>query len=467
MGLGKSLTSICITGCLYNKGVIKRVLIVSPSSVCAVWEKELAQFADYQYSVAVLTGTKANRLKELTALTKKPNLQVAVINYEAAWRLLPELLDFNPDLVIADESQRIKSNSARQSKAMHKLGDRARYKLILSGTPIQNNAVDLYSQYRFMDSSIFGTNFYSFRNRYCLMGGFQAHQIVGYQHEDELIRKAHSAAFRITKAEALDLPEQTFENRYVNLTSKERKVYDQLRRDGFTELENEETITATTVLTKLLRLQQFTGGFLPDEAGRPQVVNTAKLDALSDILQDYVIDGGGKLVIFARFTAEIEAIGKLMDKLKISYAAIHGGVPIAERGGIVKDFQENPKTMVFLAQLQCAGLGITLTAASVAVYYSLNFNYADYSQSLARIHRIGQRSNCHYINLLVEDSVDDKTLEALAEKDGIAKKLVDNWREYFGEGEPDEPPDDCSLADGWLRQIDARNKMSEKVYRGG
>lgn len=431
MGLGKSLTSICITGCLYNKGVIKRVLIVSPSSVCAVWEKELAQFADYQYSVAVLTGTKANRLKELTALTKKPNLQVAVINYEAAWRLLPELLDFNPDLIIADESQRIKSNSAKQSKAMHRLGDRARYKLILSGTPVQNNAVDLYSQYRFMDSSIFGTNFYSFRNRYCLMGGFQAHQIVGYQHEDELIRKAHSAAFRITKAEALDLPAQTFENRYVNLTSKERKVYDQLRRDGFTELENEETITATTVLTKLLRLQQFTGGFLPDEAGRPQVVNTAKLDALSDILQDYVIDGCGKLVIFARFTAEIEAIGKLMDKLKISYAAIHGGVPIAERGGIVKDFQENPKTMVFLAQLQCAGLGITLTAASVAVYYSLNFNYADYSQSLARIHRIGQRSNCHYINLLVEDSVDDKTLEALAEKDGIAKKLVDNWRDYF------------------------------------
>ena len=344
---------------------------------------------------------------------------------------MPELLDFNPDLIIADESQRIKSNSAKQSKAMHKLGDKARYKLILSGTPVQNNAVDLYSQYRFMDSSIFGTNFYSFRNRYCIMGGFQAHQIVGYQHEDELIRKAHSAAFRITKAEALDLPEQTFENRYVNLTPKERKVYDQLRRDGFTELENEETITATTVLTKLLRLQQFTGGFLPDEAGRPQVVNTAKLDALADILQDYVIDGGGKLVIFARFTAEIEAIGKLIDKLKISYAAIHGGVPIADRGGIVKDFQENPKTMVFLAQLQCAGLGITLTAASVAVYYSLNFNYADYSQSLARIHRIGQRSNCHYINLLVEDSVDDKTLEALAEKDGIAKKLVDNWRDYF------------------------------------
>lgn len=462
------MTAITIMGCLFKKGKVKRVLVVAPSSVCSVWPKDMESFAAFPWTAKVLLGDKKHRLAALRELEsyQTDGVEIAIINYESAWRLLPELLDFNPDLIIADESQRIKSNSAKQSKAMHKLGDRARYKLILSGTPVQNNAVDLYSQYRFMDSSIFGTNFYSFRNRYCIMGGFQAHQIVGYQHEDELIRKAHSAAFRITKAEALDLPEQTFENRYVTLTPKERKVYDQLRRDGFTELENEETIMATTVLTKLLRLQQFTGGFLPDEAGRPQVVNTAKLDALSDILQDYVIDGG-KLVIFARFTAEIKAIGRLMDKLKINYVAIHGGVPIAERGGIVKDFQENPKTMVFLAQLQCAGLGITLTAASVAVYYSLNFNYADYSQSLARIHRIGQRSNCHYINLLVEDSVDDKTLETLAEKDGIAKKLVDNWREYFGEGEPDEPPDDCSLADGWLRQIDARNKMSEKVYRGG
>ena len=307
-------------GCLFKKGKVKRVLVVSPSSVCAVWQKDMESFAAFPWTAKVLLGDKKHRLAALRELEsyQTDGVEIAIINYEAVFRkeIFDVLLKFDADLIIADESQRIKSNSAKQSMAMHKLGDRARYKLILSGTPVQNNAVDLYSQYRFMDSSIFGTNFYSFRGRYCLMGGFQAHQIVGYKHKDELIRKVHSAAFRITKAEALDLPEQTFENRYVNLASKERKVYDQLRRDGFTELENEETITATTVLTKLLRLQQFTGGFLPDEAGRPQVVNTAKLDALSDILQDYVIDGGGKLVIFARFTAEIEAIGKLIDKLE-------------------------------------------------------------------------------------------------------------------------------------------------------
>lgn len=436
MGCGKTLTAITIMGCLFVKGKVKKALIVAPASVCSVWPRELESFAGFPWEAKVLLGDKSSRLSAIREFTRPSILdgvKIAVINYESVFRedLFAALMGFDPDLIIADESQRIKSHRAKQSKAMHKLGDKARYKLILSGTPVQNNAVDLYSQYRFMDSSIFGTNFYAFRNRYCIMGGFQQHQIIGYQRMDELIRKVHSAAYRVTKAEALDLPEKTFENRYVTLTAKERKVYDQLRRDGFTALLNEETITATTVLTKLLRLQQFTGGFLPADSGWAQSVNTAKLDALADILQDYVIDGGRKLVIFARFKAEIKAIVKLLEKMKIQYAAIDGDVPIPARGGIVEDFQTNPHTLVFLAQLQCAGLGITLTAASVAVYYSINFNYADYTQSLSRIHRIGQKNNCHYIHLLVENSIDEKTLETLAEKDGIAKKLVDNWRSYF------------------------------------
>ena len=121
----------------------------------------------------------------------------------------------------------------------------------------------------------------------------------------------------------------------------------------------------------------------------------------------------------------------MLRKKKIAFGAIHGDIPIAERGDIVKDFQENPDTLVFIAQLQCAGLGITLTAASMAVYYSLNFNYADYAQSLARIHRIGQKDNCHYINLVAENSVDMRVMEALEAKGDIAKKLVDDWRKYF------------------------------------
>ena len=266
-----------------------------------------------------MLGDKRHRLKALSDLDAFPfkALKVAVINYESTWRdgIFDALLEWDADMIICDESQRIKTHDAEQSKAMHKLGDQARYKLILSGTPVQNNAIDLYSQYRFLDPTIFGTNFYQFRNRYAIMGGFNRHQIVGYRDLDELIQKEHSIAYRVTKEEALDLPEQTFLQRYITMSAKEKGLYDRLKRDSFAELENGGQITATTVLTKLLRLQQFTGGFLvADGSEKPELVSRGKLNALEDIIDDYVIDAGKKLVVFARFRPEIDLIGKLMDK---------------------------------------------------------------------------------------------------------------------------------------------------------
>ncbi|RKJ39243.1 hypothetical protein D7X94_12990 [Acutalibacter sp. 1XD8-33] len=120
---------------------------------------------------------------------------------------------------------------------MHRLGDQARYKLILSGTPVQNDAMDIFSQYRFLDPTIFGQNYYTFRSRYAVMGGFNKKQVVGYRDMDELIRKEHSIAYRVTKEEAVDLPEQTFENRIVTLGKKERGIYNQLKRDSVAQLE--------------------------------------------------------------------------------------------------------------------------------------------------------------------------------------------------------------------------------------
>jgi len=265
MGCGKTLTAIATAGAAYQAGKIEKVLIVAPTSVCSVWPKEFDEFAAFKANVKVLLGDKAKRLKALNDLDNFPfkALKVAVINYESTWRdsIFEALYDWDADMIICDESQRIKTHDAEQSKAMHKLGDRARYKLILSGTPVQNNAIDLYSQYRFLDPTIFGTNFYQFRNRYARMGGFNRHQIVGYRDLDELIQKEHSIAYRVTKEEALDLPEQTFLQRYITMSTKEKGIYDRLKRDSFAELENGGQITATTVLTKLLRLQQFTGGF--------------------------------------------------------------------------------------------------------------------------------------------------------------------------------------------------------------
>lgn len=436
MGCGKTLTTIAVAGALYNLGKIDRVLVVAPTSVCSVWPHDLNQFATFPWEARVLLGDKKKRLKALNELENWPfkALRIAVINYESTHRdgIFEALAAYKPDLIVCDESQRIKNPSAAQSKALHKLGDAAPFRMILSGTPVQNNAVDLYSQYRFLDPAVYGANFYAFKNRYCIMGGYGQHQIVGYRNMDELVEKEHSVACRVTKEECLDLPQQTFINRYVQFTDAEQAIYEQLRKSSFLELETGENVTATTILTMYLRLMQLTGGFLTaDESTRPKQVNTAKLDALADIVDDYVVDAGKKLVIFARFRAEIAAIENLLRLRKIQCGSIYGDVPMEERGKIVEDFQTNPDTKVFVAQIQTAGLGITLHAASTAVFYSYDYNYANYAQALARIHRIGQRLPVTYIHLVVDGSIDEKILAALENKEDMAKTVVDSWREVL------------------------------------
>lgn len=439
MGCGKTLTAIAIAGAGYQMGKVERLLIVAPTSVVAVWPKELQEYAKFKYTCKTLLGEKKQRIKQIDDLLKFPfkALKVAVINYESTWRpeILEKLKEFDADMVIADESQRIKTYDAAQSKAMHELGDQARYKLILSGTPVQTAAIDIWSQYRFLDKTVFGDNFFKFRGRYAIMGGYGNKKIVGYKDLEGLIKKEHSIAFRVTKDEALDLPEQTFETRKIQFNQKEKNLYERIKKDSYAELDGGGHITATTVLTRLLRLQQLAGGFLvQDDAQKPQLVSRAKLDALADIIEDYVIGSGKNLVIFARFIAEVKAIMELADKVlpkELKQVAIYGDIKKEDRGDIVKQFQEDPKTVLFIGQIDTAGTGITLTAADTCVYYSKNFNYATYSQSLSRIHRIGQRNCCTYIDLEIEGTIDELISKALSRKEDMAKTVVDNWRDFF------------------------------------
>lgn len=452
----KTVTAIAIAGAAFQKGKIQRLLVVAPASVVPVWSKEFGEYADFPFMVKTMQGTAKKKVQELSSLTtaaryiKTPTLFVAVINYESVWRtnedkpaesVFDAIAAWKPDMIICDESQRIKSNTANQSKAMHKLGDIAKYKLILSGTPIQNSAMDVWSQYRFLDKTIFGDNFYSFRARYGVMGGFNGKQVVGVRDTDILTEKAHSIAYRVTKADALDLPEQIFENREIELTPKEQKLYKEVKKECFSEIDG-GTISAAMITTRLLRLQQITGGFVQlDDESKPKQIGTGKLKALEDIVDDYVVDSGKKLVVFARFIPEIHAICAMLDKKKIPdgkggvkpmrYSRIWGAIPLTERGEQVRAFQQEDDVRVFVAQIDTAGLGITLTAADTAVYYSLNYNYAAYEQSLARIHRIGQKNNCTYIHLVCPGTVDMQILKALHKKEDLAKSIVDNWRCYF------------------------------------
>jgi len=429
MGTGKTLITIAVAGALFGDGKIKRLLVVCPKSIVGVWESEFGKFADYEYTVAVLeggSGKKADTLRHMTG----DGLQVAVVNYESAWRLEAELQRWKPDMIVCDESSKIKNPQAKQAKAIHNLGKHAAYKAILTGTPITNSPLDFFSQYKFADEKIFGLSFYRFRARYAIIGGYGNHQIIGYKNMAELVGKAHSIAYRIKIEDAVELPDKIDEIRAVELEPNARRIYENIDRDSYAELMQGE-VTTRNILTRLLRLSQCTGGFIRDDIGGVvQEVSRAKLDALEDVF-DECDEQGKKVVVFARFLPEIEAIEKLLRQRKTDYSVIHGGV--TDRMEQVRRFQEDAAAKVFVGQLQTTGMGLTLTAASIAVFFSLDFSYANYEQSRARIHRIGQTQRCIYIHLVAKGTVDEKVMDALKHKGDVARLMVDDYKKITGE----------------------------------
>ena len=439
MGCGKTLTAIAIMGALYQRGKVRRALVVAPTTVVPVWPEEMAEKADFPFVSAAMLGTKSKRMKAYhdmkQAAKRNPGaLELVAINYNEIWRDgIQELLEsFCPDMMILDEGHYIKTHTSKVSKAACELGEQAKYRLLLTGTPVTNKATDLFGEFRFVDQSVYGGNFYRFRNRYCVMGGFQNRVVTGEKNKEELVRKLHAVSLRVTKADALDLPEETSVTRYVEMSKAERDIYEQLRKTGLAELEGENTITAAIVITKLLRMQQVCGGFAQlDGEEKPRKIGSSKLDAISEIVQEVVVDGEKKLVIFARFLPEVKAICEMLGTQNIRHEVIYGEIPQETRGEIVQRFQHDPDIMVFVAQIQTAGLGITLHAASTAVFYSADYNYANYAQAMARIHRIGQKQPCTYINLISRGTVDENIQKALQTKGNLADGICDHWRELF------------------------------------
>ena len=324
MGTGKTITSIGIAGALYQFGKIKRVLVVAPLSILGVWEEEFSRFADYPYTLTVLKGPSSKKAETLRSIGRN-GLQIVVVNCESAWRIEKDILAFDADLIIADEAHKLKEARASQSKAMHHFGDKARYKLLLTGTVITNRELDVFSQYRYLNRKVFGDSFYVFRNRYFDMVGYGNH-IPRFRNYmlDDFLQRMHSIAFRVTKEECLDLPGITEEVRTVELEPKAMKIYKELQKESYTELGKKE-VSAVNILTKLLRLSQVTGGPLPDDEGDNNAVSTAKLDALSDIL-DSAMAEEKKIVVMARFVPELNDIEALLKKRGIGFASVRGGV---------------------------------------------------------------------------------------------------------------------------------------------
>jgi SNF2 family DNA or RNA helicase len=295
MGTGKTLGAIGTIGYRYAWKEVKRVLIVAPLSVTTVWRDEFQKHVNFPYVLSLATGRTPKEKKRCfesitaggTAVAgnlvgaRDDPVWVVVVSYDSvierksatghtASGLLGDILAWKPDMVICDESQRIKNKDSKRSEALHEIGDALKYKMILSGTPVTNSPLDVWSQYRFLDRLVFGDSFYSFRGRYATMHKQMAYStgrtftvIDGYKNLDDLTEKAHSIAYRITKEEALDLPEFVDETLHCDLSALTREHYKSMEKEARLAIESVGVAEAPVVLTKLLRLAQITGGLLP------------------------------------------------------------------------------------------------------------------------------------------------------------------------------------------------------------
>ena len=429
MGCGKTLSMLG----LFDLYGARKMLVVCPLAVMGAWEKDAPRLDGAR--CVLLQGSGEKKLRTLNeALADDSSPLIVVVNYESIWRgdLGKQVMSAGFDIVVCDESQRIKSPSSKVSKFLGRLADRVGVRVIMTGTPVSEGALGWYGQFRFLDKSVLGKSFVNFKSRYAVevdTGSYR--MVVGLKNLDELEDKVMARCHRVSKAEALDLPDEVNMEVVFDLSAKARRVYDGLVRESFAALDDERFVSVDNALSRLLRLQQVTGGFAPDADGELVLVDDGKIRACESVVDD-LLDAGKKCVIFYRFSAEGDRIRSMLEGKKIGFASIYGGVKGSDRSELVRRFQEDDDCRVFVAQIQAAGLGITLTAADTSIFFSTGFSAGDYEQARARVHRIGQDKRVTHIHLLARDSVDEKVFRVLEEKRSVSEDLVDGgWKRYL------------------------------------
>ena len=426
MGCGKSKVAVDL--CCANDR--KVVLVCCPLSVTKVWTREFQTHGIHPYECTVLTGDitakRAEKMLFHIGVAQAKHLRaVVIVNHEAVWRgdFAKALLGAGIDQVIVDESHRAKDPSGRLSTFLWQYRKRVPNVLMLSGTPMPHSEQDIFAQYRALDPGVFGDNYFKFRLHFFKMGGFKNKQVIGLKEEraDEFKAKVARLMFRVTKAEALDLPDEIYSTVECDMPDEARKIYDQMFEDFYTKVEHGE-ITASNALVQLLKLQQITSGFASDDQKNIRWVGDHKRDLLASCLGD--TPAGHRAVVFCRFTRDLETVRDVAGKLGRVYGEISG-----KQKDLTTDAKMPPHIDVMGVQIQAGGVGIDLTAADYAFYYSAGFSFGDYDQSRSRLHRPGQRNPVTYTNLVVRNTIDARVFAALAKREDAVNSILNNLPE--------------------------------------
>lgn len=434
-----------------ENGKIDTLIIIAPNGVHAQWVNEqipehLTESVPWAggYTVASPTMEQARRLRK--AKEFKDGLRIVAIHIDmmshaSGKALLRELLLSSQAMLVVDESSRIKDSSSKRTKALLELGKLAKYRRILTGTPISQGVEDIYSQFYFLDKHILGYNsFFAFRNHFCRMGGFQNKKIVGYVNEDELKRKIDSYTYRVLKEECLDLPEKNFIRQEVLFTPEQEEVYKAMKKDFFLDLDG-GILTARMALTRLIRLQQLIGGFIwkrakKDEFGKivePELYQEFPNNRVSRAI-DIIKEAQGKVIVWIKFEGDWRLMTKALDAAKIGWVDYVGTTPQSDRQKNIDLFRNDPTTKVFISSPKSGGVGLNLTVASEVVWYSRDFSLENELQANDRCHRIGQHLPVNYHYLITPKSVDERIDKILKSKKAVAENLID-IRDLFADDE--------------------------------
>ena len=438
MGTGKSKVLIDNCAMLYDKGDINGLLLIAPKGVYKNWyESEIPKhLPDHIEKKMVLwksSDKSGEQTKKLNVLFETGTdfhvliMNVEAFSYDFGKEFARRFLSSHKAMMAIDESTTIKTPTAKRTRNIVGLREYAKYRRILTGSPVTNSPLDLYAQWAFLDAWLLDhSSYYTFRARYAAMktinlGARSVNVVVGYRNLGELSAKIQPFSERVLKDDCLDLPSKTYMKRMVTMTGPQEKVYKEMKKYAYAQLDDKE-VTTSTVMVQLMRLHQITCGHFTADDGTVQEIPSRRVDELMDILDEVE----GKAVIWSHYQKDVQRIINEIKKKhgEGSVVDYYGLTPQEERQNNIKKFQEDDKCRFFVGTTQTGGYGITLTAASTMIYFSNGYDLEKRQQSEARIDRIGQEKPMTYIDIMTEETIDEKIVKALRKKINIATEIM-------------------------------------------
>ena len=437
MGTGKTKVLIDNLAMLYDKGKVDGALIIAPKGVVGTWyNQELPNhLADHIENVTVLWQANINKKQQekLDQLFKTGHeLHILVMNVEALSTdkgklFAAKFLRSHKSMLAIDESTTIKNPKAKRTKNILSLGDICKYRRIMTGSPVTRNPLDLYSQCEFLNPRLLQfTSYYAFRNRYAEMKTIHVHGrsvnvVHKFQNLKELSETLKPFSYRVLKQDCLDLPEKVYIKREISLSPEQKKLYEQMKKQAIAVL-NGKQVTSVTVLTQLMRLQQITCGHFTADDGSIQPIKNNRLAELLDVLEEVE----GKVIIWGHYQEDVKNIVNILTEKygPGSVVSYYGLTPQEERQKNIKKFQANNGVRFLVGTPQTGGYGITLTEANTVIYYSNGYDLEKRMQSEDRAHRIGQKKTVTYVDIIAQDTVDEKIVKSLRKKINIASEVM-------------------------------------------